>query len=42
MLAFWDDNKALTATKSVECPILQKDWDTLIEQSVLVEQSLRH
>jgi len=35
MLAFWGDNKALTARKY--------DWDILIEQSViLLQQSLRH
>jgi len=41
MLAFWDDNKALAARKSIDCIIPLKDRDTLIEQSIiLIEQSL--
>ena len=33
MLAFWGDNRALLAA---DCTNLSKDWDTLIEQSVIL------
>jgi len=43
MLAFWGDNKALTARKSADFTITLKDQDTHIEQSViLIQQSLRY